>query len=125
MSAAVKQAAGCGLAAAIKVWLVIDVAAIPGKVLSEEVPAIIFKEGCLHPAGRPVDVLAWGPFASLLEHEWDARGRALVAQAPGPVRVHGPGVRAALAAADDPVDSRQVGSSIAILVLAVGGATQG
>ena len=48
------------------------------------------------------------PLTPLLEVERDAGRLALVADRPGPIRVHGPSVRAALATYYCPIDSGQV-----------------
>src|SRR5690606_5625821 len=63
------------------------------------------------------------------EQEGDAVGGALVAQVAGPVRVHGAGALAALAADDDPVDTGRVAAqlkrlAVLIRLLLCGGGTQ-
>ena len=54
-------------------------------------------------------VVQGAPFPPLLEEERHTRRLALVAQVPRPIGVHGPGLRAALAADNDPVEVRRVG----------------
>src|SRR3990172_2515359 len=43
------------------------------------------------------------PLAKLLKEKWHFRSDALIPQRPRPVRVHGSGIRTALAAADNPI----------------------
>src|SRR3989304_8828761 len=53
---------------------------------------------------RGDDDSAWRPLSPLLEKDGHPCLLALVPQTPGPVRVHGPCLWAALAASDDPVE---------------------
>jgi hypothetical protein len=55
--------------------------------------------------GDGADLAGRTPLTPLLEEEGDAGAVAIVAELTGPCRVHGAGVGAALATADEPVDA--------------------